>query len=42
MNNKLTWEEIKHKYQDEWVQLVDYDWDKSEPDPRGGRSSLSF
>lgn len=33
---KLTWDEIKSNYWDEWVQLIDYDWDKTEPDPKNG------
>lgn len=26
MNEKLTWDEIKRRYPDEWVALVDYEW----------------
>ncbi len=26
MTEKLTWDEIKQRYPDEWVALVDYDW----------------
>ncbi len=33
---KLTWEEIKRLYNEEWVELVDYDWPDEEPDPRAG------
>lgn len=36
MGEKLNWEEIKIKYDNHWVQLIDYDWDKSEPDPKNG------
>ncbi len=33
---KLTWREITERYPDEWVELVDYDWDETEPDPHAG------
>ena len=36
MDNKLSWEEIKKRYRDEWVQLVDYEWEETEPYPRSG------
>lgn len=36
MEKKLTWDEIKRLYPDEWVELVDYDWPEEEQDPRGG------
>ena len=36
MENKLTWEEIKKLYDQEWVELVDYDWPDEDPDPRAG------
>jgi hypothetical protein len=26
MAEKLSWEEIKKNYDQEWVELVDYDW----------------
>lgn len=35
-NRKLTWEEIMKKYDQEWVELVDYDWPDEETDPRSG------
>lgn len=35
-NKKLTWEEIKKLYDQQWVELVDYEWDDSEIDPRAG------
>ena len=35
-NKKLTWEEIKKLYNEEWVELIDYDWPEEEPDPRAG------
>ena len=36
MEKKLTWEEIKRLYDQEWVELVDYDWPDEEIDPRAG------
>ena len=36
MAEKLTWSEIKERYRNEFVQLVDYEWDETEPDPRSG------
>jgi len=36
MNNQLTWDEIRNIYRDEWVELVDYDWNEFEPKPRSG------
>lgn len=36
MKEKLTWGEIERKYNQEWVQLVDYDWPEEEPLPHGG------
>lgn len=36
MGKKLTWEEITRQYQGEWVELVDCDWDETEPDPKAG------
>lgn len=36
MEKKLTWEEIKKQYDQEWVELIDYDWPDEEPDPRAG------
>jgi hypothetical protein len=36
MEKKLTWEEIKRHYNQEWVELVDYDWPDTEPYPRDG------
>ena len=35
-SKKLTWEEINQLYPDEWVELVDYEWEETEPDPRSG------
>jgi hypothetical protein len=36
MAEKLTWEEIKNQYNQEWVELVDYDWPEEGPDPKSG------
>ena len=36
MGTKLTWVEIKENYPNEWIELVDYEWDETEPDPRLG------
>jgi hypothetical protein len=33
---KLTWDEIKKLYNEEWVELVDYDWPDEDPDPKSG------
>ena len=37
MSKKLTWAEINELYRDEWVELIDYEWDETEPDPKSGR-----
>lgn len=36
MQKKLSWQEIKDKYPDQWVELIDFDWDDFESDPRSG------
>ena len=36
MVRKLTWQEIKQHYNGEWVELVDFDWNMTEPDPQAG------
>jgi hypothetical protein len=36
MAEKLSWEEIKIRYHQQWVELVDYDWPDSESDPHSG------
>jgi hypothetical protein len=33
---KLSWEEIKKRYPDEWVALVDDDWPDTLPEPLSG------
>ena len=35
-SEKLSWEEIKTRYDQEWVELVDFEWDMTEPDPKAG------
>jgi hypothetical protein len=36
LEENLTWEQIKERYPDEWVELVDYDWPDEIPWPRSG------
>jgi hypothetical protein len=36
MDKKLTWQEIEQQYNQEWVQLIDYEWPEGEPFPSGG------
>jgi hypothetical protein len=36
MEKNMTWEEIKKQYDQEWVELVDYDWPDGESHPRSG------
>jgi hypothetical protein len=36
MSQKLSWDEITALHHDEWVELVDYEWDETEPDPKSG------
>jgi hypothetical protein len=33
---RLTFEQIKQRYSEEWVMLVDYDWPVGEPWPKSG------
>lgn len=33
---KLSWDEIKRRYPDEHVELIDYEWDETEPYPVAG------
>lgn len=35
-NIKLTWDEIKEKFDKEWIELVDYDWPETEIYPQSG------
>jgi len=36
MGEKLRWEEISKQFDGEWVLLVDYDWDDTQPYPSAG------
>lgn len=36
MNQKLNWEEIKKRFDQEWVELIDYEWEETKPYPSGG------
>ena len=36
MTEKLSWEDIEKLHDQEWVELVDYEWDLSEPNPQKG------
>lgn len=33
---KLLWEQINRLFKGEWVELVDYEWDETEPEPKSG------
>ncbi len=36
MGGKLTWKKIKKQYDQEWVELIDYDWPDTEAYPLSG------
>ena len=36
MAEKLSWEEIKKNFNQEWVELIDYDWPEEDESPRTG------
>lgn len=36
METKLTWEEIKKRYDQEWILLDDFDWDEEDEFPKAG------
>ena len=36
MSDKLSWAEIKRRYDQHWVVLVEHDWDTTEPMPKAG------
>jgi hypothetical protein len=36
MKEKLTWDEISRIHHGEWVELINYEWDETEPDPKSG------
>jgi hypothetical protein len=35
-NQKLSWDEIQKRYDQQWVELVDYEWSEGEANPCGG------
>ena len=36
MEKKLSWQEIKQGFDQEWVELIEYDWPDEEAFPRSG------
>lgn len=36
MAEKLSWDEIKARYHEQWIQLLDYDWPDGTPWPKAG------
>lgn len=36
MDKKISWAEIEKLYDQEWIELVDYDWDLALPYPSAG------
>ena len=36
MSERLTWDEIKKRYKDEWVELIEFEWDETRPYPESG------
>lgn len=36
MSEKLSWDEIKQRYPDQWVELIECEWNPVEPDPYNG------
>ena len=36
MEEKLSWEEIEKRYNQEWIQLINYDWPEGDPYPKSG------
>lgn len=36
MNSKLSWKEIEATYDQQWVQLINYDWETGDPYPSAG------
>ena len=36
MSEHLTWQTIQERFNGEWIQLVDYEWEEHEADPRMG------
>ena len=41
MADMLTWQEIERRYNEQWVQLIDYEWFEGEPYPAAGISVRS-
>lgn len=41
MEEILSWKEIEQKYQDQWVQLIDFEWKEGEPRPIRGKVRIS-
>ena len=37
MNEILTWQEIENSYQNQWVQLIDFNWPEGLSRPKSGR-----
>jgi len=35
-SEKLSWLEIQKKYNEEWVELIDFEWDETQSDPQSG------
>ncbi len=36
MSEKLNWQQIEEQYHNEWVELIDCDWDMTEENPQAG------
>jgi len=36
MNQRLSWEEIKKQYNQQWIELIDYDWPEEDAYPTAG------
>jgi len=36
MGEKLSWDEIKKRYDQQWVELIDYDWPDEDAQPKSG------
>ena len=37
MPERLTWQEIEKSYDQEWVELIDFDWPEEEANPKAGK-----
>lgn len=37
MTEKLNWKQIEALFNQQWVELVDFDWEETEPYPTAGR-----